>query len=77
MVDGEQIARVHAAQRFADCAGNVLAGLLHAFAAVNLHVAVAQFQCLIFARRSAAGGDGRADHPAGKLHFRFDSRVSA
>ena len=65
LIDGEQVVRVHAAQGVVDGAGDVFAGLQHAFAAVKLHSAVAQFQRLVFAGRCAAGRNGRAGHAAG------------
>ena len=65
LIDGEQVVRVHAAQGVVDGAGDVFAGLQHAFAAVKLHIAVAQFQRLVFAGGCAAGRDGRAGHAAG------------
>ena len=76
-VHGEQVARVHAAQRLVDAGGDILARAAYALAVIELHVVVAQLQRLELAGGCAAGRDGGAGDAVRKPYLRLDGRVSA
>ena len=76
-VDGGEVIRVHAAERFVNSTGDIFACLQNALSAVELHVVVAQFMRFKLSGGCAAGRDACADRAAGKPHLRFDGRVSA
>ena len=75
-VHGGKIGRVHAGERLGDGGRDGLTGACDALAAEALHIPVAQLQRLEFARRRAAGRDGRASDAAGEGNLRLDGGVA-
>ena len=66
VIDGGEVIRVHAAERFVNSAGDIFACLQNALSAVELHVVVAQFMRFKLSGGCAAGRDACADRAAGK-----------
>ena len=77
LVDGINVRSIHAGQHLIDCGIDVFDSFLYTLPEIAGFVAVAQFQCLKFAGRCAAGSSSPADRTVHEENLRLDGRIAA